>query len=138
MADRPLSIDIRHPLLSKANDLVLLTREDGEIVQSIPGFGLFYRDTCYFSSYALCLHGTVPLLLMASDGEGMAAQMNLTNSHLATANGQVIANHKLSLRRNFLVLDDGPVFCPNDEGASPLPGYQGRPRHHGATWQNPA
>ena len=48
--------------------------------------------------------------LMSSDGEGMAAQMNLTNSHLATANGQVIADHKLSLRRTFLVLDDGPVF----------------------------
>jgi glycogen debranching enzyme len=110
MADRPLSIDIRHPLLLKANDLVLLTREDGEIVQEIPGFGLFYRDTCYLSSYALRLHGTVPLLLMSSDGEGMAAQMNLTNGHLATANGHVIADHKLSLRRTFLLLDDGPVF----------------------------
>jgi glycogen debranching enzyme len=110
MADRPLSIDIRHPLLLKANDLVLLTREDGEIVQEIPGFGLFYRDTCYLASYALRLHGTSPLLLMSSDGEGMAAQMNLTNSHLATSNGQVIADHKLSLRRKFLVLDDGPVF----------------------------
>jgi hypothetical protein len=41
MADRPLSIDIRHPLLLKANDLVLLTREDGEIVHDVPGFGLF-------------------------------------------------------------------------------------------------
>ena len=50
MADRPLSIDIRHPLMLKANDLVLLTREDGEIVQAIPGFGLFFRDTCYLSS----------------------------------------------------------------------------------------
>jgi glycogen debranching enzyme len=110
MADRPLSIDIRHPLMLKANDLVLLTREDGEIPQPIPGFGLFYRDTCYLSSYALRLHGTVPLLLMSSDGEGMAAQMNLTNSHLSTANGRVIADHKLSLRRTFLVLDAGPVF----------------------------
>lgn len=110
MTDRPLSIDIRHPLMLKANDLVLLTREDGEIVENIPGFGLFYRDTCYLSSYVLRLHGTKPLLLMASDGEGMAAQMNLTNSHLATANGQAIADHKLSLRRSYLVLDDGPVF----------------------------
>ena len=31
MADRPLSIDIRHWLMLKANDLVLLTREDGAI-----------------------------------------------------------------------------------------------------------
>ena len=82
MVDRPLSIDIRHPLLLKANDLALLTRQDGDIPEPIPGFGLFYRDTCYLASYALRLHGTVPLLLMASDSEGMAAQMNLTNSRL--------------------------------------------------------
>ena len=114
MADRPLSIDIRHPLLLKANDLALLTRQDGDIPEPIPGFGLFYRDTCYLASYALRLHGTVPLLLMASDSEGMAAQINLTNSRLKTANGQVIVDHKLSLRRTFLVLDgglkEGPVF----------------------------
>jgi len=110
MADRPLSIDIRHPLLLKANDLVLLTREDGGIPQDIPGFGLFYRDTCYLSAYALRLHGTAPLLLMSSDQEGIAAQIGLTNRHLATANGWPVPDHALSLRRVFLVLDDGPVF----------------------------
>ena len=110
MAERPLSIDIHHPLMLKANDLVLLTRQDGEIPEPIPGFGLFYRDTCYLSSYALRLHGTAPLLLMSTDAEGMAAQMNLTNSHLAAANGRVVADHKLSLRRTFLLLDNGPVF----------------------------
>ena len=107
MVDRPLSIDIRHPLLLKANDLALLTRQDGDIPEPIPGFGLFYCDTCYLASYALRLHRTVPLLLMASDSEGMAAQMNLTNSRLKTANGHAIADHKLSLRRTFLVLGRG-------------------------------
>ncbi len=110
MADRPLSIDIRHPLLLKANDLVLLTREDGEIVRDVPGFGLFYRDTCYLAAYALRLHGTSPLLLMSSDREGTSAQIALTNRHLATANGQIIADHKLSIRRTLQVLDDGPLF----------------------------
>ena len=110
MAARPLSIDIRHPLLLKANDLVLLTREDGEIVEDVPGFGLFYRDTCYLAAYALRLHGTLPLLLMSSDQEGVSAQIALTNRHLATANGRAIADHKLSIRRTLLVLDDGPLF----------------------------
>jgi hypothetical protein len=93
MADRPLLIDIRHPLLLKANDLALLTRQDGDMPQSIPGFGLFYRDTCYLAAYALRLHGTTPLLLMASDAEGVAAQMNLTNGRLETANGHAIEGH---------------------------------------------
>lgn len=110
MADRPLSIDIRNPLLLKANDLVLLTREDGNFPLEVPGFGLFYRDTCYLGGYAFRLHGTDPLLLMASDSEGMAAQIELTNSKLSTANGKPIPDHKLSVRRTLLVLGDGPVF----------------------------
>ncbi len=110
MADQPLSIDIERPLLLKANDLVLLTREDGDIPGGIPGFGLFYRDTCALAVYRLRLHGTVPLLLMSSDSEGIAAQIGLTNSHLSAANGDDIADHTLSLRRTLLVLDDGPVF----------------------------
>ena len=110
MTDRPLSIDIRRPLLLKANDLALLTQEDGNFPLEIPGFGLFYRDTCYLGAYALRLHGTDPLLLMASDTEGMAAQIQLTNSKLSATNGESLADHKLSLRRTLLVLDDGPVF----------------------------
>lgn len=51
MADRPLSMDRRHPLILKANDLVLLTRRDGDIPQPVPGFGLFYRDTCNLAEY---------------------------------------------------------------------------------------
>ena len=110
MADQPLFIDIERPLLLKANDLVLLTREDGDIPGGIPGFGLFYRDTCALAVYRLRLHGTVPLLLMSSDREGIAAQIDLTNSRLSAANGDDVADHALSLRRTLLVLDDGPVF----------------------------
>jgi hypothetical protein len=64
MAQPLLSIDIRHPLVLKSNELVLLTREDGNVPLDIPGFGLFYRDTCYLGGYALALHDTKPLLLI--------------------------------------------------------------------------
>lgn len=109
MADRPLSIDIRRPLMLKANDLVLLTGEDGNIAAEFPGFGLFFRDTCYVGAYQLRLHGTTPLVLMTSDAEGMAAQIEATNSKLST-NGAAVADHKLSLRRTLLLLEDGPCF----------------------------
>lgn len=116
MADRPLSIDIRHPLMLKSGDLALLTREDGEIVEDIPGFGLFYRDTCYLAAYSLRLHGTMPMSLMASASEGIAAQLTLTNHALDTANGQTIPDHTLTLRRTFLVLDDdGPTWIDTIE-----------------------
>ncbi len=111
MPDRPLSIDIRHPLILKANELVWLSRHDGNFPLEVPGFGLFYRDTCVLGAYALRLHGTDPLVLMASDCEGMAAQIELTNKRLRSTNGQTIPDHKLSLRRTLLLLDDGaPTF----------------------------
>ncbi len=50
MTDRPLSTDIRHPLILKSGDLAPLTREDGEIVEAVPGFGLLYPDTYYLAS----------------------------------------------------------------------------------------
>ena len=56
MADRPLSIDVHHPLMLKSDDFALLTREDGEIVEAVPGFGLVYRNIYYLASYALRLH----------------------------------------------------------------------------------
>ena len=75
MADRPFSVDIRRALLLEANDVVLLTREDGTIPEEIPGFGLFFRDTCDLAVDRLALHGTASLLLMASDGRGVAARI---------------------------------------------------------------
>lgn len=103
MADRPLSLEIRRPLLLKADDLVLLNREDGDIPDEISGFGLFCRDTCYLAAYRLRLHGTTPLLLLTlSDSDGTAAQIGLTNSYLSTENGDRIVDHKLTVRRPLL------------------------------------
>ena len=97
-------------MLLKANDLVLLTAEDGNISPKFPGFGLFFRDTCYLNTYKLRLHTTKLLLLMASDSEGMAAQVEATNSKLLASDGAIIPDHKLNLRRTLLLLEDGPSF----------------------------
>lgn len=89
---------------------MLLTREDGNIPKDVPGLGLFYRDTCYLGAYELSLHGTTPLLLMASDVEGVAAQIELTNHQLETPNGSGIPDHKLAIRRTLRLLDEKPVL----------------------------
>ena len=100
-------IDIRHLLLLKANELVLLTREDGEIPKEAPGLGLFFRDTCCIAHYALRLHGTRPLLLMSTPLGGRAARIDLTNRALPDLEGRPVAAHDLSLRRTLLVEDEG-------------------------------
>lgn len=97
-------------MLLKANDLVLLTGQDGNFADKFPGFGLFFRDTCYLGLYELRLHATKLQLLMASDSEGMAAHIEATNSTLSASNGAIIPAHKLSLRRSLLLLEDGPCF----------------------------
>ena len=106
MANPPLLIDIRHPMLLKAGDLVLLTREDGDVPGDEPGFGLFYRDTCYLGAYRLRLGGAEPLLLMSSAEEGIAARVDLTNPEISAADGRTVDGHGLGLRRTFLVQDD--------------------------------
>jgi glycogen debranching enzyme len=106
VTDRPLRIDLRHPLLLKTNDVFLLTHQDGTIPQDAPSLGLFYRDTCYLSGYALRLNGTEPLRLMSSAAEGIAARIDLTNRALSDAGGRAVPEHAVSLRRTFVLLED--------------------------------
>lgn len=126
LARRPLSIDIRHPLVLKSNDVFLLTEEDGSIPGNVSGFGLFYRDCRYLGHYELLLHGTRPLLLASSCERGFAARMDLTNRGLEMANGYPVSAHALGVQRRFLLPDDdgGPEFLDavsiRNFGASPV------------------
>ena len=105
MPNRPLLIDVRHPLILKANELFLLTREDGALPPDAPGLGLFYRDTCYLSGYRLRPGGTDPLLLMSAVPSDREARVDLTNRDIADAAGQPIQSNDLLLRR-VLRLDE--------------------------------
>ncbi|HEX4740577.1 MAG TPA: glycogen debranching N-terminal domain-containing protein [Caulobacteraceae bacterium] len=108
MDDRPLNIDIRHPLVLKSNELALLTREDGEIPERAAGFGMFYRDTCWLSHYALRLDGEPLLWLMSSDAQGFSAHIDLTNKPMPSVDGRSVEANKLHLQRTLL-LAAGPV-----------------------------
>jgi glycogen debranching enzyme len=110
MADRPLSIDIKHPLLIKNADLFLIADQDGSVPQAPPGFGLFYRDCCYLSRYEFSLNGTRPLLLMSAWDEGFAADIELTNAILKTSNGTPIHTHMLGIKRKHLLIEEECAF----------------------------
>lgn len=110
MADRPLSIDIRHPLLLKNADLFLITGQDGGVQQAPPGFGLFYRDCCYLSRYQFWLNGTAPLLLMSACDDGFAADIELTNTALNSSNRTPIRTHMLGIKRKHLLIGDERAF----------------------------
>jgi glycogen debranching enzyme len=110
MADRPLSVDIKHPLLIKNADLFLITDQDGNVPQAPPAFGLFYRDCCYLSRYEFSLNGTVPLVLMSAWDEGFAADIKLTNANLRAANETAVHTHMLGIKRKHLLIGDECAF----------------------------
>ena len=110
LSHRPPSIDIRHPLTLKSNDVFLLTQEDGGIPGDVPGFGLFYRDCRYLGHYELLLHDTRPMLLASTCERGFAARIGLTNRGVQMANGDPIAPHALGIERRFLLPGDSPEF----------------------------
>lgn len=110
MADRPLSVDIKHPLLIKNGDLFLITDQHGNVLQAPPAFGLFYRDCCYLSRYEFSLNGTGPLVLMSAWGEGFTADIELTNANLKTSNETPILTHMLGIKRKLLLIEDECAF----------------------------
>jgi glycogen debranching enzyme len=110
LSRRPPSIDIRHPLTLKSNDVFLLTEEDGGIPGNVPGFGLFYRDCRYLGHYELLLHDTRPMLLASTCEQGFSARIELTNRSVQMANGDPIEPHALSIQRRLLLPGDAPEF----------------------------
>jgi glycogen debranching enzyme len=113
--DRPLTVGIRHPLILKANDLALLADERGDIPRPEPGFGLFYRDTCYLGGYRLRIAGAPPLLLAASDELGDCARLAMTNHAIKSVDGVAIETHKVDVGRTLRLSEGEPVFSDTVE-----------------------
>ena len=93
-------------LAVKEDDLFLYTNELGQV----PGtensvLGLYYRDTRYLSRYELSIAGRQPVLLSASAERGYAATVELTNLEARTADGHVLPQASVHVRRTRFVSD---------------------------------
>ncbi len=93
-------------LAVKEGDLFLYTNELGQV----PGtensvLGLYYRDTRYLSRYVLSIAGRQPVLLSASAERGYAATIELTNLEARTADGHVLPQASVHVRRTRFVSD---------------------------------
>ncbi|MGE5229421.1 MAG: glycogen debranching N-terminal domain-containing protein [Deltaproteobacteria bacterium] len=93
-------------LAVKEGDLFLYTNELGQV----PGtensvLGLYYRDTRYLSRYVLSIAGRQPVLLSASAERGYAATIELTNLEARTADGHVLPQASVHVRRTRVVSD---------------------------------
>ena len=93
-------------LAIKEGDLFLYTNELGQV----PGtensaLGLYHRDTRYLSRYELSIAGRQPVLLSASADRGYAATVELTNLEARTADGHVLPQASIHVRRTRFVSD---------------------------------
>jgi glycogen debranching enzyme len=93
-------------LAVKEGDLFLYTNELGQV----PGtensvLGLYYRDTRYLSRCVLSIAGRQPVLLSASAERGYAATVELTNLEARTADGHVLPQASVHVRRTRFVSD---------------------------------
>jgi glycogen debranching enzyme len=93
-------------LAVKEGDLLLYTNELGQV----PGaensaLGLYYRDTRYLSRYELTVAGRQPVLLSAGADRGYAATVELTNLEARSADGHVLPQATVHVRRTRFVSD---------------------------------
>jgi glycogen debranching enzyme len=93
-------------LAIKEGDLFLFTNELGQV----PGaensaLGLYYRDTRYLSRYELTIAGRQPVLLSAGAERGYASTVELTNLEARTADGHVLPQASVHVRRTRFVSD---------------------------------
>ena len=93
-------------LAIKEGDLFLYTNELGQV----PGtensaLGLYYRDTRFLSRYELTIAGRQPVLLSAGADRGYAATVELTNLEAHTADGRVLPQASVHVRRTRFVSD---------------------------------
>ena len=93
-------------LAIKEGDLFLYANELGQV----PGtensaLGLYYRDTRFLSRYELTIAGRQPVLLSASADRGYAATVELTNLEARTADGHVLPQASVHVRRTRFVSD---------------------------------
>lgn len=93
-------------LAVKEGDLFLYTNELGQV----PGtensvLGLYYRDTRYLSRYELTIAGRQPVLLSAGAERGYSATVELTNLEARTADGHVLPQASVHVRRTRFVSD---------------------------------
>jgi glycogen debranching enzyme len=93
-------------LAIKEGDLFLFTNELGQV----PGaensvLGLYYRDTRYLSRYELTIAGRQPVLLSGGAERGYAATVELTNLEARTADGHVLPQASVHVRRTRFISD---------------------------------
>ncbi len=97
-------------LVIKAGAVFLCARPDGNVrARAASGEGLYAQDTRHLSELQVSFGDAQPVLLSHAVQSGYRAVVNATNPELTDAQGSVVPQDTLNLRRTLLVADR--LYC---------------------------
>ncbi len=98
--------DIRDALVIRERDLFLLTDKAGEVpAGNINGYGLYYGDTRYLSTYEFSLAENKSMVLLSTAEPGYSSEQVLTNYTRTDLDGRKIPRATVQVHRTRVVQD---------------------------------
>ena len=98
--------DIREALVIRERDLFLLTDQAGQVPPgNVNGYGLYYTDTRYLSTYDFTFAAAKPVVLLSTAELGYSSEQVLTNPTMPSLESRVIPRGTIEVRRLRVVED---------------------------------
>lgn len=94
-------VDVKkEKLVVKEGELFLYSDIEGNVDRAdTSGLGLYYQDTRFLSTFNMTLFDTTPVLLSSTADRGFMSQIELTNADFMTADGTVVPQETINIRR---------------------------------------
>src|SRR3990172_3080115 len=98
--------DIRDALVIRERDLFLLTDKAGEVPEgNINGYGLYYGDTRYLSTFEFSLFENKSMVLLSTAELGFSSEHVLTNYTMTDLDGRTVPRATVQVHRTRAVED---------------------------------
>ena len=94
-------VDVKkEKLVVKEGELFLYSDIEGNVSrEDTSGLGLYFQDTRFLSTFDMTLFGTNPVLLSSTADRGFMSQIELTNADFMCADGTVVPQETINIRR---------------------------------------
>ncbi|MHB1326197.1 MAG: amylo-alpha-1,6-glucosidase [Thermoleophilia bacterium] len=94
-------VDVKkEKLVVKEGELFLYSDVEGNVSrEDTSGLGLYFQDTRFLSTFDMKLFGSSPVLLSSTADRGFMSQIELTNADFMCADGTVVPQETINIRR---------------------------------------
>src|SRR5665648_1006425 len=105
-------VDVKkEKLVVKEGELFLYSDIEGNVSrEDISGLGLYFQDTRFLSTFDMKLFGSSPVSVSSTADRGFMSQIELTNADFMCADGTVVPQETINIRRIRVV--NGKLYEP--------------------------